>query len=226
MDYRDVPTAVFSQPNLGTVGLTEAEARERLPAIDVYRSTFRPLKHTLSGRDEQTMMKLVVDRATDRVVGCHMIGADAGEIIQGLAVALRCNATKAQFDATVGIRSDRGRGVRDDAREGGRSRLRLEEGNPHASGRRSARSVVIGPYSGRSQPTATATMKWLAASSTQMFRGPRDRLAAGGRSTGCDRSVRRADATCLNRLYALVVTGAVEDSGRRSAQGWQSVGRA
>ncbi len=103
MDYRGVPTAVFSQPNLGTVGLTEAEARERFTTIDVYRSTFRPLKHTLSGRDEQTLMKLVVDRATDRVLGCHMIGPDAGEIIQGLAVALRCNATKAQFDATVGI---------------------------------------------------------------------------------------------------------------------------
>jgi glutathione reductase (NADPH) len=103
MDYRDVPTAVFSQPNLGTVGLTEAEARERLAGVDVYRSTFRPLKHTLSGRDEQALLKLVVDRATDRVVGCHMMGADAGEIIQGLAVALRGNATKAQFDATIGI---------------------------------------------------------------------------------------------------------------------------
>jgi glutathione reductase (NADPH) len=103
MDYRDVPTAVFSQPNLGTVGLTEAEARERLASVDVYRSKFRPLKHTLSGRDEQALLKLVVDRATDRVVGCHMMGADAGEIIQGLAVALRGNATKAQFDATVGI---------------------------------------------------------------------------------------------------------------------------
>jgi glutathione reductase (NADPH) len=103
MDYRDVPTAVFSQPSLGAVGLTEAEARERFTTIDVYRSTFRPLKHTLSGRDEKALMKLVVDRATDRVLGCHMIGPDAGEIIQGFAVALRCNATKAQFDATVGI---------------------------------------------------------------------------------------------------------------------------
>ena len=103
MDYRDIPTAVFSQPTLGTVGLTEVEARERFAAVDVYRSTFRPLKHTLSGRDEKTLMKLVVDRASDRVLGCHMIGPEAGEIIQGLAVALRCNATKAQFDATIGI---------------------------------------------------------------------------------------------------------------------------
>jgi glutathione reductase (NADPH) len=103
MDYRDVPTAVFSQPNLATVGLTEAEGRECFAAVDVYRSTFRPLKHTLSGRDEKTLMKLVVDRASDRVLGCHMIGPEAGEIIQGLAVALRCNATKAQFDATIGI---------------------------------------------------------------------------------------------------------------------------
>jgi glutathione reductase (NADPH) len=103
MDYRDIPTAVFSQPPLGTVGLTELEAREQFPAVDVYRSSFRPLKHTLSGRDEKTLMKLVVDRRTDRVLGCHMIGPVAGEIIQGLAVALRCNATKAQFDATIGI---------------------------------------------------------------------------------------------------------------------------
>src|SRR5207302_6107916 len=83
--------------------LTESEARERFPVIDVFRSSFRPLKHTLSGRDAKTLMKLVVDHATDRVLGCHMIGPEAGEIIQGLAVALRCNATKAQFDATIGI---------------------------------------------------------------------------------------------------------------------------
>jgi glutathione reductase (NADPH) len=102
-DYQNVPTAVFSEPNLGTVGLTETEARERYPAIDIYKSSFRPLKHTLSGRDERSFMKLVVDRETDRVLGCHMVGADAGEIVQGLAIALKCGATKAQFDATVGI---------------------------------------------------------------------------------------------------------------------------
>jgi len=102
-DYENVPTAVFSQPPIGTVGLTEAEARERYGAIDVYRSSFRPLKHTLSGRDEHSFMKLVVDRETDRVLGCHMVGTDAGEIIQGLAIALKCRATKAQFDATIGI---------------------------------------------------------------------------------------------------------------------------
>jgi glutathione reductase (NADPH) len=102
-DYENVPTAVFSQPNIGTVGLTEAEARKRYRAIDVYKANFRPLKHTLSGRDEHSFMKLVVDRETDRVLGCHMLGTDAGEIIQGLAIALKCRATKAQFDATVGI---------------------------------------------------------------------------------------------------------------------------
>ncbi len=102
-DYENVPTAVFSQPPIGTVGLTEAEARERYRAIDVYKSSFRPLKHTLSGRDEHSFMKLVVDRETDRVLGCHMVGTDAGEIIQGLAIALKCGATKAQFDATIGI---------------------------------------------------------------------------------------------------------------------------
>ncbi len=102
-DYENVPTAVFSQPNIATVGLTEAEARERYREVDIYKSSFRPLKHTLSGRDEQSFMKLVVDRETDRVLGCHMVGTDAGEIIQGLAVALKCRATKAQFDATIGI---------------------------------------------------------------------------------------------------------------------------
>ncbi len=102
-DYENVPSAVFSQPAIGTVGLTEAEARERYGEVDVYRSSFRPLKHTLSGRDEQCFMKLVVERASGRVVGAHMTGAEAGEIIQGLAIALKCGATKAQFDATIGI---------------------------------------------------------------------------------------------------------------------------
>jgi len=102
-DHADVPSAVFSQPPLACVGLTEGEARERYRELDVYRSRFRPLKHTLSGRDEQTLMKLVVDRASDRVVGCHMLGPDAAEIIQGVAIAVKCRATKAQFDATIGI---------------------------------------------------------------------------------------------------------------------------
>ena len=103
MDYDAIPSAVFSQPPIGTVGLTEAEARARFPEVDVYRSAFTPMKHTLSGRDERSVMKLVVDRSSDRVLGCHMLGADAPEIVQGLAVALKCGATKAQFDATVGI---------------------------------------------------------------------------------------------------------------------------
>jgi glutathione reductase (NADPH) len=103
VDYSNVPSAVFSQPTIGTVGLSEAEARQHFGEIDIYKSNFRPLKHTLSGRDERTFMKLIVDRKTDRVVGCHMMGADAGEIIQGFAVALQCGATKAQFDATIGI---------------------------------------------------------------------------------------------------------------------------
>ena len=103
VDYKGVPSAVFSQPNLATVGLTETEARAQFGDVVIFKSSFRPLKHTLSGRDETTFMKLVVDKNTDRVLGCHMIGNDAGEIIQGLAVALKCNATKAQFDATIGI---------------------------------------------------------------------------------------------------------------------------
>jgi glutathione reductase (NADPH) len=103
VDYSIIPTAVFSQPNVGTVGLTEAEARA--DGIDpvIFRSSFRPMMHSLSGRDERSMMKLVVDRESDRVLGVHMVGPDAGEIIQGMAIALKCGATKAQFDATIGI---------------------------------------------------------------------------------------------------------------------------
>jgi glutathione reductase (NADPH) len=103
IDHENVPSAVFSQPPIGTVGLTESEARQQYGEIDIYKASFRPLKHTMSGRDERSFMKLVVDRKTDRVVGCHMIGTDAGEIIQGFAVALQCGATKAQFDATMGL---------------------------------------------------------------------------------------------------------------------------
>ncbi|MFN3233145.1 MAG: glutathione-disulfide reductase [Alphaproteobacteria bacterium] len=103
MDYADIPTAVFTQPPVGTVGLTEAEAREKYGRVDIYKTNFRPMKHTLGGSDERTMMKLVVDCATDRVVGAHMVGLDAGEIIQGVAIAIKAGATKAQFDATVAI---------------------------------------------------------------------------------------------------------------------------
>jgi glutathione reductase (NADPH) len=103
IDHENVATAVFSQPPIGTVGLTETAARQRYGAIDVYRTRFRPMKHTLSGREERTLMKLIVDRQTDRVVGCHMLGADAPEIIQGLAIAVTCGATKRQFDRTIGI---------------------------------------------------------------------------------------------------------------------------
>ena len=103
MHYELIPTAVFTHPNIGTVGLTEAQAREKYAAVRVYRSDFKALRHTLSGSPERTMMKLVVDDASDRVVGAHMVGADAGEIIQGFAVALRAGATKAVFDSTIGI---------------------------------------------------------------------------------------------------------------------------
>lgn len=103
MNYDDIPTAVFTHPPIGTVGLTEAAAREKYGAIRVYRSDFRPLQHSLSGRGARSLVKLVVDDASDRVVGAHMVGADAGEIVQGFAVALKCGATKAQFDATIGI---------------------------------------------------------------------------------------------------------------------------
>ncbi len=103
VDYHDVPTAIFSQPALATVGLTEAEARDAGYDVTIHRARFRALKHTLTGRSERTLVKLVVDRASDRVLGCHMLGPEAPEIVQGLAIALRCGATKAQFDATIGI---------------------------------------------------------------------------------------------------------------------------
>jgi len=103
VDYGLIPTAVFCQPNIGTVGLTEEEARKQGHELRVYRSEFRPMKYTLSGRDERSLMKLIVDDKSDRVLGAHMVGPDAGEIIQGLAVAIKAGATKAQFDSTIGI---------------------------------------------------------------------------------------------------------------------------
>ncbi len=103
MDHKDVPSAVFSQPPIGAVGLTEEEALREYGEVDVYSSRFKPMKNTLSGRDERTLMKIIVDARTDRVVGCHMLGPDAPEIIQGLAIAVKCGATKRQFDQTVGI---------------------------------------------------------------------------------------------------------------------------
>jgi glutathione reductase (NADPH) len=101
--HDDVPSAVFSQPEIGSVGLTEEEARERYGEVDVYRSSFRELRHTLTGKATKTLMKLLVDRESQRVVGAHMLGAHAGEIIQGVAIAVKCGATKAQVDATIGI---------------------------------------------------------------------------------------------------------------------------
>ena len=103
VDYDTIPTAVFSQPAIGTVGLTEAQAREKHPDIDIYKTSFTPMKNTLSGIDEKTLMKMIVVRNTDRVIGIHMVGPDAPEIIQGMAVAIRAGATKAVFDSTIGI---------------------------------------------------------------------------------------------------------------------------
>jgi glutathione reductase (NADPH) len=103
VDHALVPTAVFATPELGTVGLTEALARERYPKLDVYKARFKPLKHTLSGRDERMFMKLLVDGESGRVVGCHILGADAAEIVQMAAIAMRLGATKADFDATMAL---------------------------------------------------------------------------------------------------------------------------
>ena len=103
VDHENVPTAVFANPNLGTVGLSEAKARERYGKVDIYKSAFRSLKHTMGHSEEKIFMKLVVDAASQRVVGAHMLGPDAGELIQGIAIAVKLGATKAQFDATIGI---------------------------------------------------------------------------------------------------------------------------
>ncbi|RUR38448.1 glutathione-disulfide reductase [Vreelandella populi] len=103
LDYTTVPTAVFCQPNIGTVGLSEEGARQKLAKIRVYSTQFRAMKHTLSGSQERTLMKLIVDDATDVVVGAHMVGEEAGEIIQGIAIAVRAGLTKQDFDLTVGI---------------------------------------------------------------------------------------------------------------------------
>ena len=102
IDYTNVASAVFSQPPVGCVGLTEDDARENYD-VDIYLSSFKPMKHTLSGSDERAMIKLIVDKKSDRVLGCHMVGTDSPEIIQGFAVAVKCGATKSQFDATLGI---------------------------------------------------------------------------------------------------------------------------
>ncbi len=103
VDYSLIPTAVFSQPEIGTVGLTEAEARHKFRAVDIYKTSFRPMKHTLSGRDERMLMKLVVDGETDRVLGCHICGPDAGEMAQLLGISLRLGAKKSDFDATMAV---------------------------------------------------------------------------------------------------------------------------
>jgi len=103
VDHTNVPTAVFSEPEVGVIGLTEAQARDRLAKLDVYKTTFRPMKATLSGRNTRSFMKLLVDGDTDRVVGCHIIGPDAGELIQIVGVAVKMGATKADFDATMAV---------------------------------------------------------------------------------------------------------------------------
>jgi glutathione reductase (NADPH) len=103
VDHSKIPTAVFSQPEVGTVGLTEAEARAQFSHVDIYKADFRPIKSTMSGRDTRVLMKLVVDGVTDRVVGCHVVGDAAAEIIQAVAIAVKMNATKADFDSTFAL---------------------------------------------------------------------------------------------------------------------------
>ena len=116
VDYGLIPTAVFCQPNIATVGMTEEEALKAGRKLDVFVSEFRPLKHTVSGSDERCFMKLLVDRDSQKVLGAHMVGHEAGEIIQGVAIAMKAGATKQDFDRTIGIHPDFGRRVCDDAK--------------------------------------------------------------------------------------------------------------
>lgn len=103
VDHADVPTAVFSQPEVGTVGLTEEQARAQFARVDIYKADFKPMKATLSGRNTRVLMKLIVDADTDRVLGCHIVGPEAGELIQAIAIAVKMKATKADFDATMAL---------------------------------------------------------------------------------------------------------------------------
>jgi glutathione reductase (NADPH) len=103
VDHTNIPTAVFSQPEVGTVGLTETEARAQLGVVDIYKADFRPIKSTMSGRDTRILMKLVVDGTTDRIVGCHIVGDTAAEIVQVVGIAVKMKATKADFDATFAL---------------------------------------------------------------------------------------------------------------------------
>jgi glutathione reductase (NADPH) len=103
VDHANIPTAVFCQPEVGTVGLTEAQARAQFSHVDIYKTDFRPIKSTMSGRDTRVLMKLVVDGSTDRVLGCHIVGDSAAEIMQAVAVAVKMKATKADFDATISL---------------------------------------------------------------------------------------------------------------------------
>jgi glutathione reductase (NADPH) len=103
VDHADVPTAVFSQPEVGTVGLTEEQARAEFARVDIYKADFKPMKATLSGRNTRVLMKLIVDAETDRVIGCHIVGPEAGELVQAIGIAVKMKATKADFDATMAV---------------------------------------------------------------------------------------------------------------------------
>jgi glutathione reductase (NADPH) len=103
VDHSNIPTAVFSQPEIGTVGLSEADARAKYSQVDIYKADFKPIKATMSGRDTRVLMKLVVDAITDRVLGCHIVGDAAAETIQAVAIAVKMKATKADFDATMAL---------------------------------------------------------------------------------------------------------------------------
>jgi hypothetical protein len=121
VDHSNIPTAVLSQPEIGTVGLTEAEARAKFSHVDIYKTDFGPIKATMSGSTSRVPMKLVVDGMTDRVLGCHIVGDAAAETIQAVAIAVKMKATKADFDATIALHPTAGGRTGDDAHGDGKA---------------------------------------------------------------------------------------------------------
>ena len=149
VDHADVPTAVFSEPEVGVIGLTETQACAQLAKVDIYKTSFRSMKMTLAGRDTRSFFKLIVDGETDRVVGCHIVGPDAGEMIQLIGIAVKMRATKADFDATMAVHPTaaeelvtlRAEGLQPRAAGGGVSRRR----GGFAAGFPCSQSCITGP---------------------------------------------------------------------------------
>ena len=193
VDHADVPTAVFSEPEVGVIGLTETQAAERYPRVDVYKTSFRPMKATLAGRDTRSFFKLIVDAASDRVLGCHIVGPDAGEMIQLVGIAVKMKATKADFDAVMAVHPTAAEELvtlrRRPTRSSGRPRNRADPGLfwPLAPGvvykaLKSPRISVLEPRDGRALDARELAQEACLADA----RLPRQARACRGRAAACD----------------------------------------